>query len=218
MGGWRMEAEGPATTSSSLPAEPSGACSSSPWAATVATWPTWGAHGRSRCRIHFRRALRQQGSAVQCGAPDAENEDYYPEGPCAQGGAPSPFDRNFGTKISARAMEWITAKLKEAWGRGKKFTTDDSVCVLEISKRNLIFQPVAELKKQTDFEHRIPKEQWWLKLRPLMKILAKYMDNYDVSDSGQLEHVQPSPGASDPVLPACTCNLDSPWTICFCNT
>ncbi|KAI2554872.1 phosphofructokinase, platelet [Homo sapiens] len=108
-----------------------------------------------------------------------------------QGGAPSPFDRNFGTKISARAMEWITAKLKEARGRGKKFTTDDSICVLGISKRNVIFQPVAELKKQTDFEHRIPKEQWWLKLRPLMKILAKYKASYDVSDSGQLEHVQP---------------------------
>ncbi|KAK2105451.1 hypothetical protein P7K49_014965 [Saguinus oedipus] len=108
-----------------------------------------------------------------------------------QGGAPSPFDRNFGTKISARAMEWITAKLKEARGRGKKFTADDSVCVLGISKRNVIFQPVAELKKETDFEHRIPKEQWWLKLRPLMKILAKYKASYDVSDSGQLEHVQP---------------------------
>uniref|UniRef100_A0A2R8Z6Z2 ATP-dependent 6-phosphofructokinase n=1 Tax=Pan paniscus TaxID=9597 RepID=A0A2R8Z6Z2_PANPA len=37
-----------------------------------------------------------------------------------QGGAPSPFDRNFGTKISARAMEWITVKLKEARGRGKR--------------------------------------------------------------------------------------------------
>uniref|UniRef100_A0A8D2FWG6 Uncharacterized protein n=1 Tax=Theropithecus gelada TaxID=9565 RepID=A0A8D2FWG6_THEGE len=73
----------------------------------------------------------------------------------------------------------------------KKFTTDDSVCVLGISKRNVIFQPVAELKQQTDFEHRIPKEQWWLKLRPLMKILAKYKASYDVSDSGQLEHVQP---------------------------
>uniref|UniRef100_A0A2K6D5J6 ATP-dependent 6-phosphofructokinase n=1 Tax=Macaca nemestrina TaxID=9545 RepID=A0A2K6D5J6_MACNE len=108
-----------------------------------------------------------------------------------QGGAPSPFDRNLGTKISARAMEWITAKLKEARGRGKKFTTDDSVCVLGISKRNVIFQPVAELKQQTDFEHRIPKERWWLKLRPLMKILAKYKASYDVSDSGQLEHVQP---------------------------
>ncbi|XP_033087958.1 uncharacterized protein LOC117095264 isoform X3 [Trachypithecus francoisi] len=73
------------TTSSSLPAEPSGTCSpSSPWAATVATWPTWGARGRNRCCIHFRRALRHQGSAVQCGAPDGENEDHHPEGPCAQ--------------------------------------------------------------------------------------------------------------------------------------
>nr|XP_028705430.1 ATP-dependent 6-phosphofructokinase, platelet type-like isoform X2 [Macaca mulatta] len=69
-----------------------------------------------------------------------------------QGGAPSPFDRNFGTKISARATEWITAKLREAQGRGKTLTTDDSVCVLGISKRNVIFQPVAELKNQMDFE------------------------------------------------------------------
>uniref|UniRef100_A0A8C8ZDI1 ATP-dependent 6-phosphofructokinase n=1 Tax=Prolemur simus TaxID=1328070 RepID=A0A8C8ZDI1_PROSS len=109
-----------------------------------------------------------------------------------QGGAPSPFDRNFGTKISARAMEWITSKLKEF--KGKRFVTDDSVCVLGISKRNVLFQPIAELKKETDFEHRIPKEQWWLKLRPLMKILAKYKTSYDVSDAGQMEHVYyPSP-------------------------
>ena len=106
-----------------------------------------------------------------------------------QGGAPSPFDRNFGTKISARAMQWICMKLKESPGKIKRFVTDDSICVLGISKRNLFFQPVTELKKETDFEHRIPKEQWWLKLRPLMKILAKYEASYEVSDSGQLEHV-----------------------------
>uniref|UniRef100_A0A8C0RVR4 ATP-dependent 6-phosphofructokinase n=1 Tax=Canis lupus familiaris TaxID=9615 RepID=A0A8C0RVR4_CANLF len=34
-----------------------------------------------------------------------------------QGGAPSPFDRNFGTKISARAMQWISMKLKESPGK-----------------------------------------------------------------------------------------------------
>ncbi|ELW71644.1 6-phosphofructokinase type C [Tupaia chinensis] len=115
-----------------------------------------------------------------------------------QGGAPSPFDRNFGTKISARAMEWITTKLREAQGKGRKFVNDDSICVLGISKRTLLFQPVAELKKETDFEHRIPKEQWWLKLRPLMKILAKYKASYDVSDSGQLEHVHPSSDHGEP--------------------
>ncbi|NXR38850.1 PFKAP protein, partial [Zosterops hypoxanthus] len=107
-----------------------------------------------------------------------------------QGGAPSPFDRNFGTKISAKAMQWISKKLKETYRKGKVFAnTDDSVCLLGMRRRNLVFQPVVELKSETDFVHRIPKEQWWLKLRPLMKILAKYKTSYDVSDSGQLEHV-----------------------------
>ncbi|KAI7789380.1 putative ATP-dependent 6-phosphofructokinase, partial [Triplophysa rosa] len=56
-------------------------------------------------------------------------------------------------------------------------------------RRALLFQPVTQLKDETDFVHRIPKEQWWLRLRPLMKILAKYKTSYDVSDAGQLEHI-----------------------------
>ncbi|XP_037386725.1 ATP-dependent 6-phosphofructokinase, platelet type-like isoform X2 [Pygocentrus nattereri] len=107
-----------------------------------------------------------------------------------QGGAPSPFDRNFGTKIAAKAMQWISKKLKEFYIEGRVFAnTEDSACLLGMRRRALVFQPVTQLKEETDFEHRIPKEQWWLKLRPLMKILAKYKTSYDVSDSGQLEHV-----------------------------
>ncbi|KAL7887639.1 hypothetical protein AOLI_G00053600 [Acnodon oligacanthus] len=107
-----------------------------------------------------------------------------------QGGAPSPFDRNFGTKISAKAMQWISKKLKENYRQGRVFSnTEDSACLLGMRRRALVFQPVVQLKEETDFVHRIPKEQWWLKLRPLMKILAKYKTSYDVSDSGQLEHV-----------------------------
>uniref|UniRef100_A0A8C0RB24 ATP-dependent 6-phosphofructokinase n=1 Tax=Canis lupus familiaris TaxID=9615 RepID=A0A8C0RB24_CANLF len=157
-----------------------------------------------------------------------------------QGGAPSPFDRNFGTKISARAMQWISMKLKESPGkvggnryqcrssvkagdtrtpfsvdRGKRFVTDDSICVLGISKRNLFFQPVTELKKETDFEHRIPKEQWWLKLRPLMKILAKYEASYEVSDSGQLEHVHHR-GHEEPACHLDTTRPTLQWTSVCC--
>ncbi|XP_062847215.1 ATP-dependent 6-phosphofructokinase, platelet type isoform X1 [Trichomycterus rosablanca] len=107
-----------------------------------------------------------------------------------QGGAPSPFDRNFGTKISAKAMQWISKKLNECYRQGRVFAnTEDSACLLGMRRRNLEFQPVVQLRDETDFVHRIPKEQWWLKLRPLMKILAKYKTSYDVSDSGQLEHV-----------------------------
>ncbi|XP_023009699.1 ATP-dependent 6-phosphofructokinase, platelet type isoform X2 [Maylandia zebra] len=107
-----------------------------------------------------------------------------------QGGAPSPFDRNFGTKISAKAMQWVSKKLVETFRQGRVFAnTEDSCCLLGMRRRTLVFQPVVQLKDETDFVHRIPKEQWWLKLRPLMKILAKYKTSYDVSDSGQLEHV-----------------------------
>ncbi|XP_067219264.1 ATP-dependent 6-phosphofructokinase, platelet type isoform X2 [Chanodichthys erythropterus] len=107
-----------------------------------------------------------------------------------QGGAPSPFDRNFGTKIAAKAMQWISKKLKEFYRQGHVFAnTEDSACLLGMRRRALVFQPVVQLKDETDFVHRIPKEQWWLRLRPLMKILAKYKTSYDVSDSGQLEHI-----------------------------
>uniref|UniRef100_A0A8C4ZLF3 ATP-dependent 6-phosphofructokinase n=1 Tax=Gadus morhua TaxID=8049 RepID=A0A8C4ZLF3_GADMO len=107
-----------------------------------------------------------------------------------QGGAPSPFDRNFGTKVAAKAMQWITTTLKETYKEGRVFAnTDDSACLLGMRRRAMVFRPVAELREETDFVHRIPKEQWWLKLRPLMKILAKYRTSFDVSDSAQLEHV-----------------------------
>ncbi|XP_056599276.1 ATP-dependent 6-phosphofructokinase, platelet type isoform X3 [Triplophysa dalaica] len=109
-----------------------------------------------------------------------------------QGGAPSPFDRNFGTKIAAKAMQWISKKLKEFYREGRVFAnTEDSACLLGMRRRALLFQPVTQLKDETDFVHRIPKEQWWLRLRPLMKILAKYKTSYDVSDAGQLEHIVP---------------------------
>uniref|UniRef100_UPI00398EA3F4 ATP-dependent 6-phosphofructokinase, platelet type-like isoform X4 n=1 Tax=Pristiophorus japonicus TaxID=55135 RepID=UPI00398EA3F4 len=107
-----------------------------------------------------------------------------------QGGSPSPFDRNFGTKISAKAMKWISKKLTESYRQGRVFANShDTACLLGMRRRTLVFQPVVDLKNDTDFQHRIPKEQWWLKLRPLMKILAKYKISFDVSDAGQMEHV-----------------------------
>nr|XP_054505080.1 ATP-dependent 6-phosphofructokinase, muscle type isoform X2 [Agelaius phoeniceus] len=107
-----------------------------------------------------------------------------------QGGSPTPFDRNFGTKMGAKAVAWITGKIKECSRHGRIFAnTADSACLLGMRKRSLVFQPIAELRQQTDFEHRIPKEQWWLKLRPILKILAKYNIELDTSETAHLEHL-----------------------------
>uniref|UniRef100_A0A5F9D5Z9 ATP-dependent 6-phosphofructokinase n=1 Tax=Oryctolagus cuniculus TaxID=9986 RepID=A0A5F9D5Z9_RABIT len=107
-----------------------------------------------------------------------------------QGGSPTPFDRNFATKMGAKAMNWMAGKIKESYRNGRIFAnTPDSGCVLGMRKRALVFQPVTELQNQTDFEHRIPKEQWWLKLRPILKILAKYEIDLDTSEHAHLEHI-----------------------------
>uniref|UniRef100_A0A8C2LMP1 Phosphofructokinase domain-containing protein n=1 Tax=Cricetulus griseus TaxID=10029 RepID=A0A8C2LMP1_CRIGR len=132
-------------------------------------------HLKDKMKTTIQRSLklRNEGCSVNyttdfiCQLYSEESKGENVLGHMQQGGSPSPFNRNFGTKISARAMEGLRAQ-------GKIFVSDDSICVLGISKRELLFQPVVQLRKEADFEHWIPKKQWWLKLRPLMKILAKY--------------------------------------------
>lgn len=43
----------------------------------------------------------------------------------------------------------------------------------------MTFTPIEELAKVTDFEHRLPTEQWWLRLRPLLRIMAKHDSYYE---------------------------------------
>ena len=97
-----------------------------------------------------------------------------------QGSSPSVFDRNMGTKMAAKCVVWLMEKM--ASGRredGTVYTNDDSSAVLlGLRGRTYQFTPVAELKKQTIWEKRIPKVQWWMCMRPLLRILAKHEATY----------------------------------------
>ncbi|XP_072902592.1 ATP-dependent 6-phosphofructokinase, liver type-like isoform X1 [Hemitrygon akajei] len=107
-----------------------------------------------------------------------------------QGGAPTPFDRNFGTKLGVKAVQWLTEKLQESHRKGRVFANSpETACVLGMNRKALVFRPVTELKGETDFEHRMPKGQWWLRLRPLLKMLAKYQTRFDNYITGKVEHV-----------------------------
>ena len=46
------------------------------------------------------------------------------------------------------------------------------------NKFDYSFTPVAELKSKTDWDHRIAKTQWWMCMRPLLRILAKHEAAY----------------------------------------
>ncbi|KAB1283363.1 ATP-dependent 6-phosphofructokinase; liver type, partial [Camelus dromedarius] len=107
-----------------------------------------------------------------------------------QGGAPTPFDRNYGTKLGVKAILWMSEKLRAVYRKGRVFANDaDSACVIGLQKKAVAFSPVTELKKDTDFEHRMPLEQWWLNLRLMLKMLAHYRISMADYVSGELEHV-----------------------------
>lgn len=98
-----------------------------------------------------------------------------------QGGSPSPFDRNMGTKMAAKCVEWLVDQLRSAKQPDGSIKADgpDSACLLGLVRRQYRFTPLKELISETNFDQRIPKSQWWLKLRPLLRILAKHDSAYE---------------------------------------
>jgi 6-phosphofructokinase 1 len=98
-----------------------------------------------------------------------------------QGGSPSPFDRNLGTKMAAKAADWIMHQLETHSHDSviEPCSAPDSAVLLGLLRRQYRFTPVQDLKAETDFKHRLPKTQWWLKLRPLLRILAKHESSYE---------------------------------------
>ncbi|KAM9851013.1 ATP-dependent 6-phosphofructokinase, liver type [Aulostomus maculatus] len=107
-----------------------------------------------------------------------------------QGGVPSPFDRNFGTKMGVKAIQWISERMTENFRQGRVFANSpDTACVLGLNRKVVSFKPVTDLKADTDFEHRMPKVQWWLNLRPMLKMLAKYQTSFCEYVPGEIEHV-----------------------------
>ncbi|GLV45890.1 Phosphofructokinase [Carabus blaptoides fortunei] len=98
-----------------------------------------------------------------------------------QGGSPTPFDRNMGTKMASKTVEWMIDTLKRCTTPDGKVDAsgDDTAVLMGVIRRQYQFTPLTELKKQTNFEKRIPNEQWWLKLRPLLRILAKHDSTYE---------------------------------------
>lgn len=72
-----------------------------------------------------------------------------------QGGSPTPFDRNLGTKMGAKAVEWFSEQLRKCTSPdGKTVTTEpNSAVMLGIVRRQYRYTPFMELLEVTDFEY-----------------------------------------------------------------
>jgi 6-phosphofructokinase 1 len=71
-----------------------------------------------------------------------------------QGGSPSPFDRNFGTKMAAKAADWLLSQLKLHTQPDCSVvcSAPDTAVLLGLVRRQYRFTPVQTLKLETDFK------------------------------------------------------------------
>lgn len=95
-----------------------------------------------------------------------------------QGASPSPFDRNLGTKLAARASAWLYDMLTSTCSLAQNFEycfeTPETATLVGLIGRQYSFKSLQSLEPHTNFKQRMAKEQWYMKLRPLMRILAKH--------------------------------------------
>lgn len=71
-----------------------------------------------------------------------------------QGGSPTPFDRNMGTKMAAKCVEWLVEQLKANTQPDGTINakTSESACLLGLVRRQYKFSPLKDLIGETNFE------------------------------------------------------------------
>ncbi|KAJ3292218.1 6-phosphofructokinase, alpha subunit, partial [Borealophlyctis nickersoniae] len=105
-----------------------------------------------------------------------------------QGGVPSPLDRIRATRLAVNCVNWleqtandarILSSTPSACGssvkKGRVHTTSSSTsCVIGIRGAQIVFTPVADIYKEADIKTRRGKDEWWMYLKGLIRILSKY--------------------------------------------
>jgi 6-phosphofructokinase 1 len=81
-----------------------------------------------------------------------------------QGGNPSPFDRIFATRLVADCLDFMEVQI----------TSDEfmSACVGQIGGE-IKFTDFMDIPRLLDMEHARPKNQWWMDLTDIVRIMAQ---------------------------------------------
>jgi 6-phosphofructokinase 1 len=81
-----------------------------------------------------------------------------------QGGDPSPFDRIQATRLAARCIEFLTDEAGRDAPAG---------VFIGLQAGQFKFTSLEDLPRLVDWEFERPKEQWWLRLRGIARIMAQ---------------------------------------------
>ncbi len=81
-----------------------------------------------------------------------------------QGGNPTPYDRIQATRLAARCIGYL---IKEA---GKD---PPGGAFIGLQSGQVVFSSLEDMSRMMDYAHSRPKEQWWLALRSIARVMAQ---------------------------------------------
>jgi 6-phosphofructokinase 1 len=81
-----------------------------------------------------------------------------------QGGNPTPFDRIKATQLADKCIDFL---IEEA---GK---TSPEAAFIGLQEGEIQFNRLEDLPRMADLVHERPKEEWWMELRPIARVLAQ---------------------------------------------
>jgi 6-phosphofructokinase 1 len=100
---------------------------------------------------------------------EEEGGDFYDVrqsilGHLQQGGNPSPFDRIQATRFASRCIDYLIKQIENA--------STDSAFIGLVGKE-LKFHNLEDFPRMINSELQRPKEQWWLNLLPIVRLLSQ---------------------------------------------
>jgi 6-phosphofructokinase 1 len=81
-----------------------------------------------------------------------------------QGGDPSPFDRVQATRLAAQCIDYLIEQAVK---------TPPAGAFIGLQAGQVKFFNLEDLPRMLDVPHKRPKDQWWMELRPIVRMLAQ---------------------------------------------
>ena len=101
-----------------------------------------------------------------------------------EGEAPSAFDRVLAVKYATIAVDFLIEQARNSVGPSGRVSvvSDESAAMVGIQGVKVETTPLSKLIGVTDFEHMVPKKEWWMSLRPMLSVLSHHSDHAFVGE------------------------------------
>ena len=81
-----------------------------------------------------------------------------------QGGDPTPFDRILATRFAIYCIDRLIAEVEQ---------TRPTASFIGLQEGHIKFNQMEDMPRMSDRDAQRPKEQWWMSLRPIARVMAQ---------------------------------------------